>query len=408
MEQMTFSLFFQSLINGLNQGAIYALIALGYTMVYGIIRMINFAHGDFIMIGAYTLFYTILLMVNAGMPAWLSVIVAIAVCALVGVLVETFAYRPVRKAGPMSALITALAMSIFLENLAMVLFGAKPHNVQAIFSLSTITVGSVALPLNVLLTIAIGLGIMIALQLFVKKTKLGKAMRAVPQDKDASILVGINVNRIITTTFAIGSGLAAVAALMYCATYPRVTNDMGSMMGMKAFILKLSTFDRAFWIMVVCVTVMFLFVRSRFGRTVQAIRGDYIAASASGINVTYYKVLTFAVSAFFAGVGGSVYAHYMTAMIPTNFNFNYSAELLSEVIIGGTGSLTGSIIGAAFLSSLPELMRDFSTYRMLAYSVVLVLVMLFRPGGIFGRWEFSLTRLLDGIRHPKAKAAKGA
>ena len=230
MDQMTFSLFFQSLINGLNQGAIYALIALGYTMVYGIIRMINFAHGDFIMIGAYTLFYTIPLMVNAGMPAWLSVIVAIAVCALVGVLVETFAYRPVRKAGPMSALITALAMSIFLENLAMVLFGAKPHNVQAIFSLPTITVGSVALP------IAIGLGIMIALQLFVKKTKLGKAMRAVPQDKDASTLVGINVNKIITTTFAIGSGLAAVAALMYCATYPRVTNDMGSMMGMKAFI----------------------------------------------------------------------------------------------------------------------------------------------------------------------------
>ena len=100
-------------------------------------------------------------------------------------------------------------------------------------------------------------------------------------------------------------------------------------------ILKLSTFDRAFWIMVVCVTIMFLFVRSRFGRTVQAIREDYIAAAASGINVTYYKVLTFAVSAFFAGIGGGVYAHYMTAMIPTNFNFNYSAELLSEVIIGG-------------------------------------------------------------------------
>ena len=232
---MSFSLFFQSLINGLNQGAIYALIALGYTMVYGIIRMINFAHGDFIMIGAYTLFYTIPLMVNAGMPAWLAVILAIAVCAVVGVLVEILAYR-----------------------------------------------------------------------------------------------------------------------------------------------------------------------------TVQAIREDYIAAAASGINVTYYKVLTFAISAFFAGIGGGVYAHYMTAMIPTNFNFNYSAELLSEVIIGGTGSLTGSIIGAAILSSLPELMRDFSTYRMLAYSVVLVLVMLFRPGGIFGRWEFSLTRLLGRLAHPKAKAKKGA
>ena len=232
---MTASLFVQGLINGLNQGAIYALIALGYTMVYGIIRMINFAHGDFIMIGAYTLFYTIPLMVDAGMPAWMAVIVAVAVCALVGVLVEILAYRPVRKAGPMSALITALAMSIFLENLAMVLFGAKPHNVQAIFSLPTITVGGVSLPLNVLLTIGIGVAMMLCMQLFVKKTKLGKAMRAVPQDKDASTLVGINVNKIITLTFAIGSGLAAVAALMYCSTYP-VTTDMGSMMGMKAFI----------------------------------------------------------------------------------------------------------------------------------------------------------------------------
>ena len=176
-------------------------------------------------------------------------------------------------------------------------------------------------------------------------------------------------------------------------------------------ILKLSTFPRVFWIMVVCVTIMYLFVRSKYGRTVQAIREDYIAASASGINVTYYKVMTFAISAFFAGIGGGIYAHYMTAMIPTNFNFNYSAELLSEVIIGGTGSLTGSIIGAAFLSALPELMREFSTYRMLAYSVVLVLVMLFRPGGIFGRWEFSLTRALEkltGCGTVKAKAEKGA
>ena len=176
-------------------------------------------------------------------------------------------------------------------------------------------------------------------------------------------------------------------------------------------ILKLSTFPRVFWIMVVCVTIMYLFVRSKYGRTVQAIREDYIAASASGINVTYYKVMTFAISAFFAGIGSGIYAHYMTAMIPTNFNFNYSAELLSEVIIGGTGSLTGSIIGAAFLSALPELMREFSTYRMLAYSVVLVLVMLFRPGGIFGRWEFSLTRALEkltGRGTVKAKAEKGA
>lgn len=233
---MTFSLFLQNLINGLNQGAIYALIALGYTMVYGIIRMINFAHGDFIMIGAYTLFYTIPLMVNAGMPGWLSVIGAVAVCAAVGVLVETVAYRPVRKAGSMSALITAMAMSIFLENLAMVLFGAKPHNVQKIFNLPAVKVWGVTLSMNVLLTILIGVAIMAGLQIFVKKTRMGKAMRAVPQDPDASILAGINVNKVITITFAIGSGLAAIAALMYCSGYPRVTNDMGSMMGIKAFI----------------------------------------------------------------------------------------------------------------------------------------------------------------------------
>ena len=135
----------------------------------------------------------------------------------------------------MSALITALAMSIFLENLAMVLFGAKPHNVQAIFSLPTITVGGVSLPLNVLLTIGIGVAMMLCMQLFVKKTKLGKAMRAVPQDKDASTLVGINVNKIITLTFAIGSGLAAIAGVLLCSAYPTLMPTTGSMPGIKAF-----------------------------------------------------------------------------------------------------------------------------------------------------------------------------
>ena len=233
---MQLALFIQSVINGLNQGAIYALIALGYTMVYGIIRMINFAHGDFIMVGAYTLFYTIPLMISAGMPAWLAVIVAIAVCVIVVVTVEVVAYRPVRGQGSMTALITALAMSLFLENLAMVLFGANPKSVPAIFTLPTVNFLGATLQTKYLLTFGIGAVIMILLQLFVKKTKLGKAMRAVPQDKEASTLMGIHVNKIITTTFAIGSGLAAVAALMYCSAYPRCTTDMGSMMGLKAFI----------------------------------------------------------------------------------------------------------------------------------------------------------------------------
>ena len=222
----------------------------------------------------------------------------------------------------------------------------------------------------------------------------------------AGVIIGVPVLRLRGDYLAIVT-MAFAEIIRVCFCNFSITGGGKTMSG----ILKLSTFPRVFWIMVVCVTIMYLFVRSKYGRTVQAIREDYIAASASGINVTYYKVMTFAISAFFAGIGGGIYAHYMTAMIPTNFNFNYSAELLSEVIIGGTGSLTGSIIGAAFLSALPELMREFSTYRMLAYSVVLVLVMLFRPGGIFGRWEFSLTRALEkltGRGTVKAKAEKGA
>lgn len=230
------SLFIQSMVNGLNQGAIYALIALGYTMVYGIIRMINFAHGDFIMVGSYTLFYTIPLMINAGMPPWMSVFIAIAVCTVVGIAVEIIAYRPVRKAGSMTALITALAMSLFLENLAMVVFGANPKSVPAIFDHALINILGAKLQVKYLLTLGIGIIMMIALQLFVRKTKLGKAMRAVPQDKQAATLMGIRVNNIITITFGIGSALAAIAALMYCSTYPRCTTDMGSMMGLKAFV----------------------------------------------------------------------------------------------------------------------------------------------------------------------------
>ena len=214
------------------------------------------------------------------------------------------------------------------------------------------------------------------------------------------VLVGIPALRLRGDYLAIVTmAFAEIIRVCFC-NFP-ITGGGRTMSG----ILKLSTFSRAFWVMVVCVVIMYLFVRSRFGRTVKAIREDYIAASASGINVTFYKVLTFAIAAFFAGIGGGLYAHYMTAMIPTSFNFNYSAELLAEVIIGGTGSLTGSILGAALLSSLPELMRQFSQYRMLAYAVVLVLVMIFRPGGILGHWEFSLIRLIKRIFGKEKKEA---
>lgn len=216
------------------------------------------------------------------------------------------------------------------------------------------------------------------------------------------VLVGIPALRLRGDYLAIVT-VAFAEIIRVCFCNFSITGGGKTMSG----ILKLSDFYWCYWIMAACVAVMYLYIRSRFGRTVKAIREDYIAASASGINVTYYKVLTFTVAAFFAGVGGGIYAHYMTAMIPTNFNFMYSAELLSEVIIGGIGSLTGSIIGAAFLSSLPEMMRQFSQYRMLAYSIVLIIVMIFKPGGIFGNWEFSLIRIVHRAEKKGYEKAEG-
>ncbi len=208
----------------------------------------------------------------------------------------------------------------------------------------------------------------------------------------AGSLVGIPALRLRGDYLAIVTiAFAEIIRVAFCNF--KITGGGKTMSG----ITKLSNFYWCFWVMVICVTFMYMYVRSRYGRTVTAIREDYIAAASSGINVTYYKVLTFAISAFFAGIAGAMYAHYMTAMIPTNFNFMYSAEFLTEVIIGGTGSLTGSIIGATFLSALPEAMREFANYRMLAYSVILILVMIFKPSGIFGTYEFSLTGTLSKI-----------
>lgn len=242
------TLFIQQIINGLRVGSIYALVALGYTMVYGIIRLINFAHGDFIMVGGYTLVFTVPLMISIGVPAWLAVLAAVIVCAVVGVLVEKLAYSPVRARGTkMSTLITAIAMSLFLENVAQTLFGANPKQVKTIFNLAPIRILGAGdgvsdppvlftLDANTVLTIFIGIAVMVALFLFVKYTRSGQAMRAVSEDKNAAFLMGINVNRTISLTFAIGAGLAGIASLMYAAQYNSVTNTMGSMLGLKAFV----------------------------------------------------------------------------------------------------------------------------------------------------------------------------
>ena len=232
--------FLQNCLNGISIGSIYALIAIGYTMVYGIIRLINFAHGDFIMVGGYTLYFTVpILLHSMGLPAWTGVIAAIVICALVGVLVELVAYRPVRRKGTsMSALITAIAMSLLLENLAQAIpaMGPNPRVISdEIFSTAPMSLGGVSVNMAAVITIVIAAVVMAALQVFVQKTKLGRAMRAVSEDKAAAQLMGINVNRTISMTFAIGSALAAIAGVLLCSYSPVLQPTTGAMPGIKAF-----------------------------------------------------------------------------------------------------------------------------------------------------------------------------
>ena len=233
------STFIQTLFVGLRLGSIYALVALGYTMVYGIIRLINFAHGDFIMVGGYTMIFTVPAVLALGLPAWVAVIAAIAVCALVGMGTELIAYRPVRKKGTnMTALITAIAMSLLLENLAQAIpaIGPNPKVASQIFTAGGISFAGVTLEYTTLLTIVISAIVMVVLFQFTQRTKLGRAMRCVSEDKEAATLMGINVNHTIIITFGIGAGLAAVAALMYIAQYPKVYTTMGATLGIYAFV----------------------------------------------------------------------------------------------------------------------------------------------------------------------------
>ena len=222
----------QTLISGLRLGSIYALMALGYTMVYGIAKMLNFAHGDIIMVGAYAVISTVSL---AQLPGVVGVAVSVVVCVFLGVTIEFLAYRPLRKAPSLAVLITAIGVSYLLQSLALLVFKSEPKAFPTIIEIPSLTFGGVVVDGMTLITLAVTAVIMISLSLFINKTKLGKAMRAVSEDKDAAELMGISVNRTITMTFAIGSALAAVASVFYGATYTYIKPTTGSMPGIKAF-----------------------------------------------------------------------------------------------------------------------------------------------------------------------------
>lgn len=228
------SSFISYFVNGLSLGSIYALIALGYTMVYGIAKMLNFAHGDVIMIGGYTVFMA---MSTSWCPVWLSVIIGIIVCTVLGVVIEKIAYKPLRNAPSLAVLITAIGVSYLLQNLALLIFGSDSKNFTSIVKdADPVTIGSVTISMETVLSIIVSVIIMICLTLFVNKTKAGKAMLAVSEDRGAAELMGINVNRTISLTFAIGSGLAGVASALLCSSYPQISPYTGAMPGIKAFV----------------------------------------------------------------------------------------------------------------------------------------------------------------------------
>ena len=229
---MNLSLLLSQLFNGLQTGSIYALVALGYSMVYGIILLLNFAHGDIIMVGAYAAFYA---MTNFHLHPIVSVIIAVITSTLLGVVIEKVAYTPLRKAPRLSLLITAIGISFLLENGAQLLFGSDTKSMDPIVP-GNISLGSVTISNAALLTIVVTIIAMAALTVVVQKTKLGKAMRAVSEDMGAAQLMGIKINSVISFTFIIGSALAAVASFLYFSNYTTIAPASGAMPGLKAFV----------------------------------------------------------------------------------------------------------------------------------------------------------------------------
>ena len=224
--------FLSNFINGLSLGSIYAIIALGYTMVYGIAKMLNFAHGDVIMIGAYVSFVSIY---SLGAPPLLALLIAMCVCTILGVVIERLAYRPLRSAASLAVLITAIGVSYLLQNIALLLWTANTKVYPSIVEFEPLHFGALTITGETIVSILACVVIMIGLTLFTGKTKTGKAMRAVSENRQAAELMGISVNRTITITFAIGSALAAVAGVLYCSMYPVLIPTTGSIPGIKAF-----------------------------------------------------------------------------------------------------------------------------------------------------------------------------
>ena len=227
--------FISYLLSGISLGSVYAIIALGYTMVYGIAKMLNFAHGDILMVGGYTAFIAFNQM---GLPIPVAVLLSMAVCTALGVLIERIAYKPLRNANSLAVLITAIGVSYLLQNLALLFFSANPKSFTSFVKISPIKLagGNLIISGETVVSIVVGAIVALCLLLFINKTKAGQAMLAVSEDKGAASLMGVNVNATIAMTFAIGSALASIAGILLCSAYPSLTPTTGAMPGIKAFV----------------------------------------------------------------------------------------------------------------------------------------------------------------------------
>lgn len=226
--------FLTNLINGLSLGSVYAIIALGYTMVYGIAKMLNFAHGDIIMVGGYVCFCAVNYL---GLPTGIGVVLSIVACTVLGIVIERLAYKPLRNAPSLDVLITAIGVSYFLQNAALLIWGSDTKSFPSVVNLPSVSLfgGQLVVSAITVVTVVTGIVVMVCLTMFTSKTRMGKAMRACSEDRGAATLMGINVNSTISLTFAIGSGLAAVAGVLMCSAYPTLIPTTGSLPGIKAF-----------------------------------------------------------------------------------------------------------------------------------------------------------------------------
>ena len=227
--------FLSFFLSGISLGSIYAIIALGYTMVYGIAKMLNFAHGDIIMVGGYVAFTA---MSALNLPASVAVLLSVLFCTALGVIIEGVAYKPLRGANSLAVLITAIGVSYLLQNLALLIFGANPKSFQSVVPIRSMSFanGQLVISGETVAAIAACFLVMVALTTFINRTRAGQAMLAVAEDKGAATLMGINVNATVALTFAIGSALAALAGVLLCSAYPTLTPTTGAMPGIKAFV----------------------------------------------------------------------------------------------------------------------------------------------------------------------------